>query len=904
MSQFFLTVFNLSIAACWLIAAVLLVRLAFGKRMPRWISCCLWGLVALRLLIPFSVESNLSLVPNSRLQITVEEQITEQSGADWHKNEQQGSESGYISDISRGESADNSLPVYENSEPFGQIGEVSEGTTENIGGVSDVTVDTEIDAPILNENELISPEEAPITEAVVGQEDEIKGITEKTAGILGTVWLCGVAVMLVYWFATYILLKRRVMLSIPCGDRVRKGECIESPFVFGLFRPRIYIPFGLSAQTEECVIAHERAHLKRRDHLVKPFGFFVLSIYWFNPLVWVAYILLCRDIEYACDEKVINDLPHEERKAYAYALLECAVAHKRISACPVAFGETGVKERVENTMKYKKPAFWIILVSVFLCVMVAMLFLTTSAGENDAASSVPETSEQASEAADESADESTDESTDESAEESTEASPEESTLPEQSEPEIDAPLRYINELFAITLIDQADVGKYGNCIRFDTDNTTHSTVLITPKTEIYDLKIFTIPAERSPSGRQQIGEILYEVAKVTAEKPLLADFYIHTDFSRSGISFKDATGETYYYDFNIGSTDGYLYNGRFYVPKVPNDEIPDIEVPNNQGSGSQSGVVNILGNTSGNDRVAKQGSVYYYAEGSTIIKITDVEALESSKLMTLSKGDIYNLNIIGDWMYFFVKESLYEESYIAKVRTDGSGFTKLLQTGEVYELLVVKDTIYFIPVSEHFYPELKNGALYSMSVNGGEVKMLKDGWVSSLCADEDYIYFNYEKTAAPIRTVIYRMNHDGSEITAIWSTERDKHINYIAVENSRIYFGIFDTSDDWVIRFASVDNNGNDYTKYGGFDCYSYMIDVFDGKIYFHGHDYFYNDYRLDGGYGLIEYDLATNELTFLDTNGFESVFYADNGLVFVPEVYSVAVINTATGEKHKISIK
>ena len=386
MSQFFLTVFNLSIAACWLIAAVLLVRLAFGRRMPKWICCCLWGLVALRLLIPFTWESNLSLVPNSRLEIMSEQASTDNLLQDQGIGIQQGSEvsTSVIPEYSQEQSA----PAAEN---------------EFVADTSGVYIDTDSAAPIISAPVIPTPENEPLTETTVAESAEERGvITEKTAGILGTVWLCGVAAMLVYWFATYILLKRRVMLSIPCGDRVRKGECVESPFVFGLFRPRIYIPFGLSAQTEECVIAHERAHLKRRDHLVKPFGFFVLSIYWFNPLVWVAYILLCRDIEYACDEKVINDLPHEERKAYAYALLECAVAHKRISACPVAFGETGVKERVENTMKYKKPAFWIILVSIFLCAMVAVLFLTTSAGENDEESSVPEISEQASEAVDES----------------------------------------------------------------------------------------------------------------------------------------------------------------------------------------------------------------------------------------------------------------------------------------------------------------------------------------------------------------------------------------------------------------------------------------------------------------------------------------------------------------------
>lgn len=766
MSQFFLTVFNLSIAACWLIAAVLLVRLAFGRRMPRWISCCLWGLVAVRLLIPFSVESNLSLVPNSRLQITVEEQITEQSDAETHKNEQQGSESGYISDISRGESADNSLPVYENSEPFGQIGEVSEGTTENIGGVSGVTVDTESYAPILNENELIFPEEAPITEAVVGQEEEIKGITEKTAGILGTVWLCGVAAMLVYWFATYILLKRRVMLSIPCGDRVRKGECIESPFVFGLFRPRIYIPFGLSAQTEECVIAHERAHLKRRDHLVKPFGFFVLSIYWFNPLVWVAYILLCRDIEYACDEKVINDLPHEERKAYAYALLECAVAHKRISACPVAFGETGVKERVENTMKYKKPAFWIILVSVFLCVMVAMLFLTTSAGENDDASSVTETSEQASEAVDESTNESTDESTDESAE----AAPEESTLPEQSEPEVSE------------------------------------------------------PEQNAPEQNE------------------------------------------------------------------PEQNEPVINTPQSNGK------VNVVGKTLGAGG-ASQGDWIYYVEGNQFFKINQ-NTYKSETIFILPMGWASNLNVVGDWLYFSVPETTDESAYIGKVRTDGRDFQKIVYTNDVWEVLVIGETVYYTSTNNPYTVWAKDIApLYSVSVNGGAVTQVHDGSVENLVADENYIYFQYREKAGGKRSFV-RMNHNATSRQTLWinelaGTEIDSF--GFVVSEGRIYFAERYDNSETYRTVSSISINGGDYVAHFIANLCSSSLWAKNGKIYFSGvapeyRDGYFGEY---GDLSLTEYDMASGRFTalhgrFTALYDESQYFYPTNEMLVVPEMHAL----------------
>ena len=883
MTQVFLTVFNLSIAACWLIAAVLLVRLLFGKRMPKWICCCLWGLVAIRLLVPFTVESNISLVPNSRLEIMSEQASTDNLLQDQVIGIQQGSEvsTSVIPEYSQEQSA----PAAEN---------------EFVADTSGVYIDTDSAAPIVSAPVIPAPENEPLTETTVAESAEERGvISKKTAGILGIVWAVGVAVMLVYWLTTYILLKKRVMLSIPCGDRVRKGECIESPVVFGLFRPRIYIPFGLSAQTEECVIAHERAHLKRRDHLVKPFGFFVLSIYWFNPLVWVAYILLCRDIEYACDEKVINDLPHEERKAYAYALLECAVAHKRISACPVAFGETGVKERVENTMKYKKPAFWLMLLSVFLCVMVAALFLTTSAGESGASY---DSSEQISEITEESLEASTDESS--------EAAPEESGPIEYDDPDYRRPLYYVDGLFDVRLLEYADISGDDDFIRLESDNESDSNVLIRPKTEIYDLEIFSVPFEHILKAEVAVGDIIYRVDKVTADKPLIASFFVHDRYIVSGFSFADASGQRYYYHLILSTVDGRLYNGRFYPEQEEESKPPEAEQPDVE--------INLLGNKNGNSRVAKQSDTYYYADGEYITAITD-NGNHAKRVLQLSNGYIYNLNVVGEWMYFSVEEvGGIENGYIAKARTDGSGFTKLLQVGNVYEMLVVKDTIYFIPVWSYSYSNVRDGALYSMSVNGGTITEVHASWVSSLWADENYIYFVYQDLYEPMPTNICRINHDGLGKRVIWKADNYITVNYIAVDDSRVYFGTFDGDDSSKFKFASVDNNGNGYTEHGAIENYSYMIDVSDGKLYFQGHDFYYgempmysdrepdpitNEYTLFE-WGVIEMDLATKELTHLHDNAYESDFYVDNGLVFVPENYSVSVIDRTSGETHKISVK
>ena len=159
-------------------------------------------------------------------------------------------------------------------------------------------------------------------------------------------------------------------------DNIFQSENVSSPFVLGIINPRIYLPFSMNEQDMEHVVAHEQAHICRKDHLWKPLGFFLLTIHWFNPLMWLAYVLLCRDIELACDEKVIKGLGNEQRADYTQALVACSVNRRRIAACPLAFGEVGVKERVKSVMNYKKPAFWVIIIAVNVCVGVAICFLT------------------------------------------------------------------------------------------------------------------------------------------------------------------------------------------------------------------------------------------------------------------------------------------------------------------------------------------------------------------------------------------------------------------------------------------------------------------------------------------------------------------------------------------------
>ena len=196
------------------------------------------------------------------------------------------------------------------------------------------------------------------------------------------IWVSGIAVMLLYALVSYIRLKIKVREAVKSENNVMLCDNIASPFILGVFRPRIYIPSSLNGQDLPYVLAHENAHLSRCDHLWKPLGFLLLSVYWFNPVLWVAYILLCRDIELACDERVIKKLGIEAKKPYSTALVNCSVSHKALTVCPLAFGEVGVKKRVKTVLNYKKPAFWIIVVALILCIVVAVCFLTNPTSDD------------------------------------------------------------------------------------------------------------------------------------------------------------------------------------------------------------------------------------------------------------------------------------------------------------------------------------------------------------------------------------------------------------------------------------------------------------------------------------------------------------------------------------------
>ena len=202
--------------------------------------------------------------------------------------------------------------------------------------------------------------------------------------VAACVWLAGIAALLLYAAVSALRLRLRVRTAVRLEQSVYQSEFVPSPFILGVIRPRIYLPYGLEPNAQEMVLAHERAHLRRGDQLWKPLGYLILAAYWFNPLCWLAYILFCRDVEAACDEKVVRELGEGCKAAYSRALLACSVPRKLITACPLAFGETGVKSRIKSVLNYKKPAFWLVLAAVIASAAVAVCFLTDPKREDPA----------------------------------------------------------------------------------------------------------------------------------------------------------------------------------------------------------------------------------------------------------------------------------------------------------------------------------------------------------------------------------------------------------------------------------------------------------------------------------------------------------------------------------------
>lgn len=326
MGVIFLKLLNMSITASWLILAVVCIRFLFRK-IPKWILCLLWGVVAIRLIFPFSVESIFSLQPSAepiKTSTMIEGEIVP-----------------YVPSI------DSNLRIVEN------------------------TVN-----PLL-------------TETFAYPETDSVAPLQIVTSIAGNLWLFGMIVLLIFAAVSVVRLQLSVREAVRYKENIYICDDVKTPFILGVMKPRIYLPSSLKKDEMAYIIAHEKAHLRRKDYLWKPLGYLLLNVYWFNPLCWMAYIMLCKDIEMACDEKVIQDMSFGDKKAYSRVLLSCASQRRLVLSCPLAFGEVGVKERVKSVLYYKRPAFWITVTAIIVCAVVAVCFLTNPQKEYQIRITIP-----------------------------------------------------------------------------------------------------------------------------------------------------------------------------------------------------------------------------------------------------------------------------------------------------------------------------------------------------------------------------------------------------------------------------------------------------------------------------------------------------------------------------------
>ena len=309
------TIPETAVSASWLILAVLILRQLL-KKAPKWITCLLWSLVALRLILPFQVETAFGLAPRT-------DQIT-----------------AFLS----------SSPASEGSGPEAPSDEL----------LPSAALESPLPAPPQEDVDLLT----------------VSGSYNRIPVIL---WAAGASAMLLYMLLSYMRLKYRLKTATLLKGKIKQSEYVNSPFILGLLKPWIYIPYHMDQETLEHVLMHEEAHLRHRDHWLKVLAFLLLSVYWFHPLVWIAYILFCRDTELACDEYVISDMEPEERKRYARALVDCHCSRRFYFACPVGFGETNIRERIRRILSYRQPALGILLLCVILCAVTAACLLTSPA---------------------------------------------------------------------------------------------------------------------------------------------------------------------------------------------------------------------------------------------------------------------------------------------------------------------------------------------------------------------------------------------------------------------------------------------------------------------------------------------------------------------------------------------
>ena len=428
MEKIFLRVVDLSIMASWIVLAVMIIRIVFRKA-PKWINCVLWAIVAVRLVCPFTVESPFSLMPEMTsvsdllgLEAVSQQSVTNNSSSNQAtRTDNSGSQIADIDSINR-ENENNSNINNSNTSDNNTINNNTDNSNTNSNNTNNSTTNSSsannsntsnnntnnsnINNSTSNENTNAATANGQIsdnhaTENISSEinANNMNSDTAKASWVhaVTIIWLVGISIMLTIAIISYVRLKLKVRTAVPlmyketqkrdiiyknAHNNIRQSENISSPFVLGTVKPRIYLPFSIGDESLDYIIAHEQAHIKRHDNWVKIIAFVILAVYWFNPFIWLVYILLCKDIELACDEKVVKDQDSEYKKSYAKALLANSVSHRAIAVCPLAFGEVGVKSRVKNIISYKKPAFLIVGIALAAGVITACSLLTSPAGDN------------------------------------------------------------------------------------------------------------------------------------------------------------------------------------------------------------------------------------------------------------------------------------------------------------------------------------------------------------------------------------------------------------------------------------------------------------------------------------------------------------------------------------------
>ncbi len=345
MAALFERLLEISMQAGVLILAVMAARLLL-RRTPKNIACVLWIMVAVRLLLPINIESSLSLMPNTDAWL---------------------------------ESAENRMQSAV-TEP-GFYGMDPQNTGEkNLQDPEEIHLQHGEEKDLQNAGQP-NPQKAGGTALQNTNPQNASGRRNLFFTVLAAVWLGGMTGIWLYGAWGYFRVKRRVREAVILRDNIRLCDRIDSPFLLGYLRPKIYLPFHMEKNTMEHIIAHEQSHIERRDYLSKLAGFLLLSVYWFHPLIWVAYILFCRDLEMACDERVIRNLSVEKKKEYSKTLLFCSIDRRQLLSAPLAFGEIGVKARIRNVLHYRKPGFWVVIGAAVCCLAVGICFLTNSESE-------------------------------------------------------------------------------------------------------------------------------------------------------------------------------------------------------------------------------------------------------------------------------------------------------------------------------------------------------------------------------------------------------------------------------------------------------------------------------------------------------------------------------------------